>query len=173
MAVKISPLGKIVKIWEISLQNSFIGFILFVAGVLLLVYGGEIVREGVKSKNWNISEATIVHSDLDTKWVSKTALDGNVDWIKMYSSDIAYTYFVDFKQYRSNRVRRHKYWDDKDHEAKSDLKLYPKWSKAKVYYNPNDPSLAILEPGLVYLDFFVITLGALFVVMGMLSILKK
>lgn len=173
MAVKISPFGKIVKIWEISLENSLLGFILLVAGIILLVYGGGIVKDAAKSSKWNLSEGTIVHSDLDSKWVSGVGKDGRVKWEKVYSSDIAYTYLVDYKQYRSNKIRRQKYWDKSDFEAKSDLKLYPKWSKVNVYSNPEDPSDAILEPGVVYIDFFVLTLGGLFVGLGLLAIWKK
>lgn len=173
MTVKISPLGSVHPKWDVELQNGILGIILIVIGLILSIYGYSIIGKGMEAKGWQDTEATIVHSDLDEKWISVVAANGNINWKKTYSVDIAYTYFVNHTQYRSNKIGRYKSWDNINQEAKRVLRQYPKWSKFKVYYDPKDPANALLEPNLVLTDFFVLILGGVFVLLGSIAVFKK
>lgn len=173
MAVKISPLGRVVKIWDIKLENSLLGIILLLVGITILVYGWSILGQGLEVKGWERTQAMVVHSDLDAKWVSSIQASGRVEWKKKYSADLAYTYSVNQTKYRSNRIGRYKSWDNIPDEQNRILAKYPKWTKIDIYYHKDDPANSMVEPNLAVADFFVLTLGGIMTGLGLLAIVKS
>ncbi len=60
--------------------------------------------------------------------------------------ELGYNYTVNGISYTGHHYR----YDDRNAawEYRSAIDAYPRWSARKVYYNPNDPSDSLLDPGL-------------------------
>ena len=46
------------------------------------------------------------------------------------------------------------------------LKKYPKHGKTQVYYNPEKPAVAYLEPSAGFLPYIILIFGSLIIAMG-------
>lgn len=172
MDENISALTVEKKLFGLATGNRFMGLIFILVGLGICGFGLSILNKGHSSLSWPISEGTIVHSDIDKKWSSAKHESGRKIWRHKYSSDIHYTYKVKGNSYRANNIRLLKFWTSSKQEVENEVKKYPKWKKVKVYYNPNDPKDAMLEPGIILLDYFVAAIGLAFFMMGLLIAIK-
>ncbi|MGC1780247.1 MAG: DUF3592 domain-containing protein [Xanthobacteraceae bacterium] len=116
--------------------------VLIAFGVIAIVIGAVpyIVqfRQGLRadaSKKWPSASGTITSSALerlpDRKWRYRAALQ--------------YRYRAGGKDYQSSRV----FWGGNEGREKhmaSVVETYPAGAKVRVFYNPNDPAEAVLDP---------------------------
>jgi len=116
------------------------GIILAIASILLAL-GAEVVLAywffGAREMaNWPTTTGTVTHSRIETRSLVKTT----------YVARITYTYEVYGRQHTSSAVDQ----AGKDTNAQSDAEAlqnkYPVGARAKVYYDPLNPSRAYLEP---------------------------
>ena len=141
-------------------------------GLYILVIGIWDVVNAWKTRSWNSVEGTIVHLAV---WDASQFENND------YELNVVYEYEVDGEKYKSSRVRYA--WTGNGPSYRKQKKFAREFyqqhkdsDKVKVYYNPNKPSVAVLETGLRPHSFFgvrnsvsILLFGALIVIAYMNS----
>jgi len=126
-----------------------VGTIFLIVGYCLLTFWGKPTLENAKnSVDWPTVQGEVTKSKVG----SHTSEDSTT-----YSADVTYRYLVNETEIHCDRI-----WFG-DNYSTSDrtmfekiVKKYPVGKEVKVYYNPDDEFIAVLEPGAVtssYLGF--------------------
>jgi len=116
--------------------------ILIAFGVIAIIIGAVLYivqfRHGLRaeaSKKWPTASGTVTASTLeqlpDNKWRFRAA--------------VQYGYRAGGKNYQSSRV----FWggnEGREQHMASVVETYPAGAKVRVYYDPNDPAEAVLDP---------------------------
>lgn len=138
------------------------GPILILIGVVVFYFLGGTFLQAYTSPSWPTVQGQVIHSEV--------ALHRDSDGDRMYSPDIAYNYTVNSQQYDSSQVGMLDGSTSIRGTVQDTVKRYPSGTTVTVYYDPEDPANAVLEPGL---KGGVLLLGGLLVcfpVMGVLMI---
>ncbi len=117
---------------------------LFALFLLLFIGQGWSMYLAARSKFWPTTQGTVVSSRVARYLDSETA---GKYW---YGPKITYRYQVDGREYENNLLSFKEapvHTPDRQY-AKSIAAKYPRGSKVTVYYKPDSPSYAALEPGL-------------------------
>ena len=135
-------------------------FLIFLlAGLGVSYYGYTIYATGEASKSWPTASGTIIESRV----VSSQDSDGGVT----YKASIGYSYSVSGRTYSSGTVSSGDYGSSDRSHAQGVVSDHPLDSKVTVYYDPANPTNALLEPGIPMFSFLMVTLiGVLFAVIG-------
>jgi len=116
------------------------------AGLFLTLFATNNAVNAYKTKSWPTTVGTVFSSEVvrSSRYVPK----------------VVYTYDVDTNAYSSERIRLK---DMAQYKKRDDAELvankYPVNAKVKVYYNPNNVSEAILEPGIKGEHIFMFLIG--------------
>ncbi len=93
------------------------------------------------SKKWPTTSGVVVVSKMRTKKEVRKYQD-----VIHYTPEVEYKYRIDGIPYTCERVFFGQYSDDRSF-AEDMLKRYPAGKQVLVYYDPEDPENAVLEPG--------------------------
>lgn len=97
-------------------------------------------------------------------------VEGQVTWTQFRHSDshvyqkVRYRYVVGGREYSSEQIsfaRAHR-----PARSKQTARRYTEGQSVRVYYNPENPANAVIEPGLSYFPFLLLLLGLAFLVVG-------
>jgi hypothetical protein len=114
------------------------------------------------SKSWPSVPGTITRSEVKV-WKS----DGNTH----YEPDIAYSYSVEGKKYSSSKITvGDGALDNNVSKAKRLQAEYPAGKEVDVYYDPDLPESAVLQPGTKSSDLMLAGISALFFFIGLLAL---
>jgi hypothetical protein len=130
------------------------------AGVAILMWDIGKLRQARAARNWPTAEGTVVLSTIDDRQKESTP-------------HVVYTYTVADTEYTSNQIS-FDIFDKPGGEGRieSIIARYPEGTEVTVYYDPGNPSTAILEPE-VYSPFFMpLIFGVLFLLGGIFVIWK-
>jgi hypothetical protein len=131
-------------------------------GCVVLRYALKLTGKARQSKRWPFTEGEIEHGAA----VYPTAGSPSGGVTAAYTGGVASRYQVNGKSYSSSKITL---LDTTSTAARAQIvaSRYPNKSKVRVFYNPADPSEAVLEPGtssgLIWLYF----VGALFALGGL------
>ena len=152
-----------------SKQSSIFATLIF---SLMFIVGGwlfynhvsqTIIDEANASKDWPMVQGVVSFSSIKT-----SISDGD----EMYSVDLEYNYTVQAKNYTGDRIATIMSSTNSLSSVEKDLRKYPVGEHVSVYYNPEAPSISMLEPG-AGLFTYVITYGPLlFCLVGFLMLLQ-
>lgn len=138
-------------------------------GIIFAIIGGAIfiffalppLQYSATSKSWPSVPGTITRSEVKV-WKS----DGNTH----YSPDIAYSYTVEGKKYSSGKITvGDGALDNNVSKAKRLKAEYPVDKEVDVYYDPDLPESAVLQPGTKSGDLMLAGISALFFFVGLLA----
>ena len=117
--------------------------LVFVAiGAGLLAYAMKVSAKARQSLSWPSIEGEIAHSAL----LFRSSANASTDNTPMYKADVSYRYKVKGVDYSSSRISLMD-MSSTGGRAQGIVERYPSGSMVPVYYNPSDPSDAVLEPG--------------------------
>ena len=94
-----------------------------------------------QSRGWPVTDGTIQESSVEI--CPRTSRDTGTTYTR--EPRIRYTYFVDDREWKGSQVDPEVYRSTNVDEV---MARYPVGKAVNVYYNPVDPSMACLEPGL-------------------------
>ena len=148
-----------------SIFISFVFALVFIVGGWLFYkhISQTIIDEASASKDWPTVQGMVSSSD-----IRSSISDGD----EMYSIDLLYAYTVQGENYTGDRVSTVSTSTSSLSDVDEDLSKYPEGGLVTVYYNPEAPSISMLEPGA---DFFtyIITYGPLlFCLVGLIMLLQ-
>lgn len=105
----------------------------FVLGGVFALFSAYHIFMDASTAGWQNTEGVVVRSE-----VRRKSGGGIMPLIR-------YEYEVKANKYTGNRVGYGKVYSETS--AKRTARIYPKGKRVKVYYNPDDPSSAVLERG--------------------------
>lgn len=126
------------------------GLIVLAIGVALAVpFGYEVMKSAGESTGWAHTDGTIRDSEL----VTVEQRDGSI----LYRAHIVYAYSVNGREYEAERIR---FGTEESASSVQDraarwVEAYPPGKQVIVYYDPQSPADAVLEPG-AYEDAYVL-----------------
>lgn len=123
-------------------------FILTVMSVILGLYTVRMYRARFKadqqSKTWPTTTGKITSSRIDEFMGRAKTATGSRRTI--YTPQIKFSYTVDGKQYHGDRIGNGDYQSYTEYSPNRLIKRYPAQSEVTIYYNPADPTDALLQP---------------------------
>lgn len=135
---------------------------------LIFLLGGTVffrIPTAIKSYAWPTVEGTIVSSEVTT-----TPMD------EYFCAEVRYQYIVNGAEYVSSKTEVQDICINSSNVAKSTVSRYPAGKIVEVYYDPNNQTFAVLEPGLpvhnyieIILMIFTFGMGVLFVHQGLIQ----
>lgn len=142
------------------------------SGTVALLFGIYILQlpMAAASLSWPTVEGSILSSEVYEQCCG--------EYSEGWFPKVSYRYSVAGKEYISDKVEFVSMGDgNTSYFALQVIRRYPVGKQVKVYYNPLDPDVAVLEPGIPDNHYFfhliltVTTLAALVLTLGMLGVL--
>src|SRR3989344_4223740 len=141
-----------------SLTGTIIGKIPFIIiGLIFFITGIINIVRGFSSKNWPSVQGKIISSDIQ--------IHRNIRQGSNYSSAILFEYFINGTRYFSNRVSFGG-TSSKLISIQRVLVKYPIGTGVLVYYNPQKPQIAVIEPGVTFSTIIFTLVGIIFTIVG-------
>ena len=139
-----------------------------IIGAVILRHGMRTAEKARQSESWPSTEGEIAYSAI----LYQTGTTATSNGVATYKADVAYRYKVIGANYSSSKVA---FIDlaSSSGRAQSIVQRYPDKSKVEVYYNPADPSEAILEPGSVGGINFLYLIGGIFATAGVFFLIMS
>ncbi|WP_375761001.1 DUF3592 domain-containing protein [Corallococcus exercitus] len=105
----------------------------------------DMVRQ-VQAESWPTVQGTITRSEVEM--VRSKGIK--------YAPKLAYTYSVDGQPYEGSKYRFASFRSDDPRYAEDAVARYPLGASVPVHYRPGQPSEAVLQPGLMSLELFLL-----------------
>ncbi|HOY09751.1 MAG TPA: DUF3592 domain-containing protein [Candidatus Omnitrophota bacterium] len=141
---------------------------------LFAAIGGGIVYLGylsyVKSRasqSWPAAQGAVVSSEV-TAHRSRSRKGHHRT---SYGADVRYEYSVNGVQYSSNKISFGEYRTHNRGPAQATVDRYPPQAEVVVYYNPDKPEEAVLEPGKTGGIVILFIVGGMFGLAGVLGLM--
>jgi len=129
--------------------------VFLIVAIGALWWGATTARNASVSKNWPAVPGTIT--------VSQVAISTDDDGTTYYA-DVQYKYVVNDRWYTADTVNFGEYGSGSRSRVDKIVARYPPGSQAAVYYNPDDPDTAVLEPGVSWGSYFGFLMSLAFLV---------
>ena len=130
----------------VSTSGKIIIILASLVGLFLALFATNNAINAYKAKAWPTTEGMVTYSE--------------VEWNSKYVPKVVFSYNVGSDEFSSEKIRltNFAHYKKKEDAAKVTNK-YPVNGKVKVYYNPNKPNEAILDPGIKGEHIFMFLLG--------------
>mgnify|MGYP002713055034 CR=1 FL=1 len=148
-----------------------IAFFLVTIGFITL-QGNNELNLAKHSEHWPATEGVIVKSEMDSYLVRRSRK--GFTKVPLYVANITYSYKVDGELLETYSVSIGK--PQVESRTKADVQLvldkYPLGKEVQVYYDPNNPETAVLEPGVSSQNYDQLTTAFCsgFVILGVLGL---
>jgi hypothetical protein len=139
--------------------------IFLIVGVGLSIWGWNTLRNAQKSESWPTVNGEITGSYVRTD---------NDDDGTTYHAEVAYQYVVNDTRYNADTVSFGQYGSSDRSHAGDVVARYAEGDRVTVFYNPEAPETAVLEPGVTWSSYMLLAFGLcfsivpLFIGLGML-----
>ncbi len=139
-----------------------------IIGILTSFYGVYVIQKSMQSKNWPNTEGIITNSKIEVN--ERTIHKAKITETKTYyEPNVTYDYEIEGVSYLSNKIFLGQYSSTSYNYASDIISKYSVGKKVTVYYDPKDPSTAILESGISLRNFIALLTGLAFIVVGILG----
>jgi len=91
----------------------------------------------------------------------------------MYRASLTYNYTVEGKEFHSDAIHSGTSSTSFKYFPQRKIDKHPAGSKVPVFYNPDQPSEALLEPGLGILKYVLYGIPGIFILIGFVVFLKR
>ena len=129
---------------------------------ITVFWGIPMVMNALASKGWPSVDGVVAVSDFTT---NRDSDDGNVT----YGASISYDYTVNGAPHMGSNVHFGQYSTSDPSYGRGIVNRYPVGTRMPVYYDPNNPSTSVLEPGAGWSSFMVAGIGGLFALIGFIG----
>ncbi|MEP3479596.1 MAG: DUF3592 domain-containing protein [Fuerstiella sp.] len=140
----------------------FLGIVFFlIGGGLILWIGLPTLNAAKASKAWPTVDGIVIESKVRTK-KSNDRKDGPT-----YQAVVLYDYQVEGQEYSSDRI-----WfggeisTSNRSQMRNIVKEYKEGEATTVYFDPQNPEEAVLQPGAFFTSYFMIIFGSVFAAPG-------
>lgn len=143
---------------------ALVGIAFLAVGVYRIVPSWETVQNARASTSWNETEAKITGARIE---VIEGSAAGNTPM--RHLPKVGYTYKVGGTEYTGDTIRFAEldfHRRGSRNKAQKVIDPYSNYPTVKTHYNPADPSVSVLEPGVTLATFGAITDSLLWLVIG-------
>jgi hypothetical protein len=145
---------------RLLLGGLVLGLILLAVGVQSVVYGARIIQDARVSLSWPTVRGQVTESTVSTD---------NSDGFIEYRASVTYEYTVGGQQYVGSRICFLDEIFPDPEPARDRAAQYPVGASVDVFYRPDDPWDAVLEPGASQIGLWTVSgLGGCCSLMGIL-----
>jgi len=123
--------------WHLAFRG--LGCLFAGVGALVALYMARAVFRARRSVSWPVVDGTVVRSEV----VTETTGNG----ITTYDPEVSFEYEVAGQRYRSRRIIFVDINYGRD-AARATVDRYPVGSRVSARYDPRNPKIAVLEPGM-------------------------
>jgi len=137
----------------------------FLAGLALLYLAGQDFNVAHKSNQWPNTIGKIELSGVKENWSTGSGISK-----RMYSANIKYRFIANKAEYVGDRVdfgSAGSMGRSVDADARALVSRYPPGEEVRVYYNPENPQEAVLEPGFATRSWMYALGGLVFLSVGL------
>ncbi len=146
-------------------------FLIFlIIGLVALAGGYHFYQKSLAAKDWPTVDGKVMTSEISR---TRSRSGRRRRSRNMYSADIVYEYSVDNIIYRSERVSFGDYRSSSPAHAREVVDNYPVGASVRVYFDPENPATAVLEPGTMGGLWIPFLTGGVFTFFGMLGVTGK
>ena len=100
--------------------------------------------------------------------IARESIPGSSGASTTWRPTVVYEYFVDATRHAGQRISYGEYATAERADAERVVDQYPKDTRVRVFYMPDDPRQAVLEPGAAGIPWFFVALGLVFSITGIL-----
>jgi hypothetical protein len=148
---------------------------LYVFSILVMALGAAVIflmpvgyDSAVKqhaAKSWPVAQGTVVQSSV------REREDHTDDSKTMYNAAVSTEYMVDGRRHRINEIyfSQSNSWSAPSYRAQRTARKYKKGTQVAVYYDPEYPGIATLEPGMKPWNYGIIGSGIGIFLIGLLA----
>ena len=141
--------------------------ILLIIGAVLLIKFVRDIMMGQKSRSWPVASGTVIQSTMET--YHDTDEDGSTS--TTHGVKVHYKYAVGGQEYESWRRTFSEVRTSSMRRTQEILARYPQGASVDVYYDPADPSSAVLETGVGSSSYIFMALAIVLILAGLAGIL--
>ena len=137
------------------------GIVLGLLGLGLLAGGGFLISEvwsALRGQSWPKAEAKVEASQV----LQEVRTRGG----PQFRIKLNYRYTVDGKAYTGERFNNRNNYLSGEGQARSVAQAYPQGARCEVFYNPNDPAEAVIDPSVTWHTWGRLALGAVGLLLG-------
>ena len=147
-------------------KSLILGLILTGLGAATVHFWGKPTLDKAKaSADWPTAPGTVIKSELDQSG------GGGRSKKTSYSASVIYRFEVNGEQYEGDEIWAGQYGSDDRSAMQKLIRQYPIGEPVTVYYSPDDPSTAVLQPGAFASSYMPYGIGMGLVVLGGLLLL--
>jgi hypothetical protein len=131
-------------------------------GVGITLYGVRQIYGGYQSRSWPTVDGVVTASGVQRMFdpASAASDDDTPDWT--HTARVEYRYTVGSGEFTASRVEMNDAGTSNASRAAALAKQYPAGAKVTVYYDPGDPSRAVLQPGIARNSVLLVVVGCMF-----------
>jgi len=132
-------------------------------GIYVSIIGFDIVSEGRASMEWPQTKGIIESSKIvrmDDKHIK-------------YQIEMNYRYEVKGESYKNGRISLNSYPTRSARTNADIVNPYPVGKEVTVYYNPENPVISVLRPGISSITFIPVVIGFGLIVISIASLLAR
>ena len=145
-----------------------IGYIIAIGiSAVILIYIGSDILKAQKSRSWPTASGTVQDSGME----SHQSRDEDGDIKTTYGATIQYKYTVDGQEFVGDRRTFSNVRTSSVRNTEKILERYPLGSSVDVFYDPDDPSSSVLEPGVGAATYILLLVPIGFLVFGIAGVL--
>jgi hypothetical protein len=149
-------------------ETSMIGYVIvLVIGLVILVKFARDILLGRRSRGWPKTSGTILQSTLETH--HETDDDGTTS--TTHGVAVHYRYSVSGQEFEGRRRSFSDVRKSSKRSMESILARYPQGGSIDVYYDPENPSSAVLETGVGASAYILLAFAVVLVLFGLAGLL--
>lgn len=141
------------------LNTAIVTAIFLVIGGAMAFWGLNILGDARASASWPTAEGRVVSSQVEYS----TDSEGG----DSYQPEVTYAYTVAGVQYSGHQIKFGENSYSSRRQAEEIAGRYSVGNSVAVYYEPENPQKAILEPGVTAGSYIVFSVGAIFVLVSL------
>ncbi len=145
-----------------------VGVIFVGVGVGVVLYGKSEYEKARASVDWPSVQGEITESRVHSYRKSPGSGTSSSKRKRYYEAIVEYQYAVDGQSYTSDGVGMMDGSSTQRSRAERVVRRYPKRKTVTVFYDPAQPEIAVLAPGVSTGNYFLLGGGALFALVGLI-----
>ncbi len=142
-----------------------------IVGVFVTKWGAKTLDNAKESMDWPTVQGQVLHSEVVREKKSNSGSRSSGGSSVTYNADVMFEFKLKGDTYSSDNVSFGQYSSSDPSEARKIVRDYPQGSSVTVYYNPEDPDVSVLEPGVTWSSYIIWGMGLLFSGIGVLGFL--
>jgi len=146
------------------MKIALFALIFVVAGIAVSIWGWNEMESAKASMGWPTTEGTVISSEVE-KHRSTTGTGSKRRTSTTYEAEVLYEYAANGTTYSSTRVSFGGSGGSSS-QAREIVNRYPKGKMVSVHFDPEQPDVSVLEPGVSFGCYVPIGIGVVFTVVG-------